>query len=236
MATSRAATLGSLVADLRNELRMSPGPALGANARDSLVWSLQRTQKELYETYLWPFLRADEAKTATIGLARYSILTLDPGSIQRVFTRQANSEDWVPATAHSNPTEVLSFDDPTEPGDRALRWWTELDTDANVEQLVVWPTPTTAYQLLIRGQLPLRPFVNEGDFSTLDGTLLVMAAAVEFLADDKRASAQAKQARVREYLRKLLGKQGGGRRAGPLMIGGNRAPQPMQRRFLDYMP
>lgn len=235
MTTSRALTLGTLLTNLRGELRMSQGPALGANMRDTLVWALQRTQRELWEQHLWPFLRTDEQITVVANTSRYTVNTVDPARIVRVFQREATGDDWVPVLAHDNPSEILAFDTDSVPADEPLRWWTELEPVSNIEQLVIWPKPTRSYQLLVRGQRPLRPFVEEGHFSTLDGTLLVMAAALEFIADDKKGSLQSKQARVSAYLGRLLGQQRGGRRAGPIMLGKSDAGARWLRRGLDYM-
>jgi hypothetical protein len=230
----RARTMSQLIDELRAEIRAGGNAALGSNMRGALVQTLQRVQEELYTSFDWPFLRVDREAPVIPGTTMYAIPDdVDPGEVQRVFVREQARADWRLLDANPLPSDAAPLDEPS--GD-PRRWWTELDATVNTEQIVIWPTPIRAATLLVRGKRPLLPFVDDSDRCTLDGTLIVLAAASEYLADAKSNRAQAVQAKAAARFRKLKAAQGAGRRTGPLMVGKAFPRSPRLVRYLDYMP
>lgn len=216
----RARTVSQLVSELRAELRMGSNAALGTNMRDTLVQSLRRAQEEIYTAFDWPFLQSSVEVPIVPETTRYAIPdAVDPAEVQRVFFRETAGTPWVLLTPNRMPSDGAPDDgvDVTTP----RRWWTELDVEQNVEQIVIWPKPNTDAigTLMVRGKHPLLPFVDDSDRSTLDGTLLVLAAAAEHLADAKSNRAQAVQAKAERRFKQLKANMGAGRRAGYFMIG-----------------
>lgn len=221
----RAETLGTLITRLRADTGQSLSAALGVNQRDTLVNTLQRVQEELYLNHEWPFLRHNETLTLPAGDYTASIPTdINPDRIRATYARASAAVDaeW---------TGPLAFlDDPgiRAPGEgdvtRSLpaMWWSKLNPDTNQLYFMFAPRSDVAVQIKVAGMLPLQPFVEDADRSTLDGTLLVMAAASEILLRQEAKDAPQKQARMLAYLRRALGNAAPFRQR--IMIGGGGTP------------
>src|SRR6185369_5456001 len=70
-------------------------------------------------------------------------------------------------------------------------------------QYEVWPTPASDRKAVIECYLSIRPMVADGDRCTLDGTMLVLFAAAEWLARNKVPDAPAKQQAAQQLSKNL---------------------------------
>jgi hypothetical protein len=220
----RAETLDTLLTRLRAETGQSLSPALGVNTRDTLVYTLQRVQEELYLAHDWPILRHSEVVPLAQGQYQLAIpATLDARRVSNIHARRAGAtqDGWGNGLAFYLNAGLL---DPAEqePADAPRIWWRYLDPANNAEFLVVSPAPNRALDVRITGLRPLLPLVNSSDRCTLDATLLVMAASVEILTAAKNPTAQQKQVRMQAYLRNLRGE--GAPHAAVITVGGTGKP------------
>lgn len=220
----RAETLGTLLTRLRAETGRSLNVAQGVNERDSLIYELQRTQEELFLNYEWPFMRHSEVITVNPGDYVADVpASLDPDRISHVFARAAGSDgSW------GDPLMFLDNPAVRDPGEgdllRALptMWWRILEPSSNTLVLTFLPRADQPVEIKIAGLRPLLPFVEVADRSTLDGTLIVLAASVAIAARSGDKALGIKQARMQTYFAKLRGRMLP-RRQG-IIVGGGGTP------------
>jgi hypothetical protein len=228
------ALLTEMVRALRAETGKSLNVALGAGERDALVYTLQRTQEQLYEDYDWPFLLGDRDVDLVPGTRLYGY----PEDIFFDYVADvwaATGSTWTRLEYGLSPADYSIYD--SEAG--VTGWpptkWRHL---AGTILFEVWPVPAQAGRLRVRGQLRLKPLVDDNDVSTLDGQLIVLFAAAEILARQKAEDAQYKLGMARERLRRIQARQGSNKLRDPIIVGGG--PLGLSSRparvGLDYIP
>jgi hypothetical protein len=239
--------LGIALSDLRYELRAeiysSLLPAHGLSAVDMQNVILERTQRELWNQYVWPHLtyRIDfdwPANTQyidfdptmpfenVVGLWR----NYNPSSQQPWIQLRYGFEDWINETLASYPP---------------VRWRNVVTVDNAsgltnfAGQAQIWPIPTMLSHMRWNGQAPLNPLKVDADKCMIDSTAIVLTAAAELLGAQKSEVATLKGQKAQSYIRRLLGRSGANKRDISAMGQGQRA-QPTYASgatpYLDYIP
>jgi hypothetical protein len=225
-------TLSNLVRGVRAESGKSLNVALGVAERDSIVYQLQTKQEVLYYDYDWPALITDASVTLVAGTRFYPF----PADISFDFVNDVwASEDGVtgfcPLAYGIGPQQFNTIGEGTT-GWPVHRWI----ADSNASQMEVWPVPSRAGFLRVRGRKALSPLVSDPDLSTLNGTLLVLSVAADILARNKAEDARVKLAQAQRHLRNLARRQGSNKQA-PIVLGGGfgHSSRPL-RAGIDYIP
>lgn len=225
--------LQQLVVDLRAECGMSLNPAHGVGNTDAHKYALRRMQEELYVSHDWPRLVIERDVPVLVGERYYDYpADLDFNFINAAWVKSAAM--WVPVIYGIQPDDLNAYNsDDDFRADPPLKWQHYADGD-NDNQFQVWPVPAGTTSIRFRGRQRLKPFVEDDDVCTLDGTLLVLYTAAEILARLKSEDAQFKLERARQYNRMLKARQGAAK-SEPMVIGGG-GPSHVGRPGIDFIP
>jgi hypothetical protein len=214
---ARGTTLVKLLDDLRAECRISLNPAHNRQNRDVQVKALQRKQEWFWNDFAWPHLRVDRFLDLAAGQRYY-----DLGSVR-------NAQGVL--TGDLDITRITKIESRWASVYEPLRWGIDADaygaydSDLNLqawpvqrvqitedEQLEVWPVPNQDYdsvsldgRLKITGIRQLKPFVADTDRADIDGQLLVLHCAAEYLASTGAKDAQLKLDQANALYLKLRG-------------------------------
>jgi hypothetical protein len=193
---ARGVTLAELVDQFRLECGMSTQPAQGTQTREHIKQMLRRVQETLFADFDWPFLHVFRTENLLPGENIYSWPDdLDVNDVRQLW-------DYYGATYYPLGYGISMQDrnahDETSRCDPAMRW--EIRDDRQYE---IWPVPATARPCVIEAYLSLKPMVEENSRCTMDGTLLVLFAAAEWLARNKMPDAQAKLQAAQQFSRNL---------------------------------
>ena len=233
-------SLGVLVTNLRMEAGQSSNPAAGTNQRDQLVYILNRTQEELANDYVWPFLEVDRDVPISVGTRYYAY----PADLP--FENITNA--WLvwntlygklhygigPAQFALWNSNVGFKSWPVE------RWKHNADTNL----FEVWPIPSEAPAasassqaalVRLRGTKLVPWMVADGDLCTFPDTMLVLFAAAELLAATGSKVAPLKLAKAKEALRRYRLRVGANKRE-PFVMGAVERGQAHGRIGLEYIP
>jgi hypothetical protein len=222
--------LSQMISDLRSELGHSVNVAHGVNTKENMAYVLRRTQEVLYEEHDWPFLLVDRDTTAYAGQYLYNYPSDMP-------FENINSVWWVEGSRYTPMDYGITVDDFNlyDPADddrsNPVQKWRHRPDEGQME---VWPIPSIAGNIRLRGLAPLGAMVDDSDVCTLDSNLIVLHAAAELLARQKSEDASLKAELARKHLTKLLSNQGAQKRRPWVMggSGGGSAPRP----GIDYIP
>lgn len=211
-------TLAEMLQALRAEANLSLLPGHTAAQRDAHVQLLRRVQEELYVQHAWPNLVIERDVPLLFATQNYEYpADLQFDFVERVWVKEANQ--WIPLEYGITPEDYNVYADEayqTYPP----RKWEHLV--ANTDQFRVWPIPDRAGTLRFRGRVKLGRLVEDTDKATLDGTLIVLYAASELLAQAKNELAQLKLQKAQALLQRLRGRQGG--KTGVFVMGGGSPP------------
>jgi hypothetical protein len=222
-------TLAEMLQSLRAESNLSLLPGHTAPQRDAHVQLLQRVQEELYVQHSWPHLIIEREVPLLFATQNYEYpADMQFDFIERAWVKDANR--WLPMEYGITPDDYNVYNDDAYRTYPPVKWehWTD-----NVDQFRVWPIPDKAGAVRFRGRKKLARLVEDTDKATLDGTLIVLYAASELLAQAKNELAQTKMQKAQAYLQRLRARQGG--RTETFVIGGG-APAPRGRVGLDFIP
>lgn len=202
---ARRQTLVDLLDDLRAECRMSTNPAHNHQNREAQIKMLQRKQEWFWNDFAWPHLRVDRFVDLQNGQRYYDLPEdLDITRITKIEARWSGRYQalrWgIDADAYA------TFD-----SDLDVRAWpvqrVQISED---EMLEVWPVPDQNFEpatldgrLKITGIRTLKPLVKDQDRADIDGQLLVMHCAAEFLASTGAKDAQFKLDQAKALYLKL---------------------------------
>lgn len=207
---ARGATLESLLTDLRAEVGQSTNPALGRNARDMLVTTIQRTQERLWQDYDWPHLRVRKDIQLQAGSRYYDFPTdIDIDRIEKIEIKYGSI--WQPVSYGFDESFFAIHDsDEDQRSDPVERW-----REYSASQFEVWPMPATNGDatnldryLRVTGISNLSALVAESDTADLDDRLIVLYAAAEVLARQKATDAQAKLELANRHYARIRGRLG----------------------------
>ena len=209
-------TLSELVDDFKLECHMSAVPSHGLNSLDTIKYLLRRVQRELYVMHDWPLLEVKRDLAFSQG-QRYLTLPagLDFDFVNKMHCRYGS--EWKELAYGITPDDLNFYNsDDNFQGFPILKW--QSYQDGGDTQFEVWPIPSQSGTLRITARRDLKPLVNNTDVSTLDGTLIVLYAAAEWLARQKSEDGQLKLQKAQAYFTKLRARQGANKR-GAFLIG-----------------
>lgn len=199
---ARGTTLQELCVMFRNEVFTTTSPAVGDSFEESIKHLLRRTQKRLFETYDWPFLKGNFDKVTEAGQRYYDIP--EGTSLERT------NDVWFKwdGTWHKLLRGITMHDlsiydsDEGERVDPILKW----DT-SGAKQFEVWPIPGAAGLIRFEGVMQLPRLTHDSDRAALDDDLIVLFAASEWLTRDPNSAqlAQVKSQNAAAHLARLRG-------------------------------
>lgn len=220
--------LGDMMEALRAEIgaSLSPGHNLSQDATHAYI--LSRTQRELQLAHDWPHLFTEElVDPVTAGTQYVTGFDTDYELINEVWGVYGG--EWYPLRSGFGPEQYNEYSSPTERS-YPVRRYRPYPLNEGIE---IWPIPVDDTKLIIRGQMSLPALRDPDDMSLLDGTLIVLFAAADIVADLDRNDAARLGAKAAAYLRLLranLSSQKG--KITPLT---GTKPNTL-RPFLDYIP
>lgn len=204
---ARRDTLVKLLDDLRAACRISLNPAHNAQNRDTQVKMLQRKQEWFWDDFAWPHLRVERFLDLAAGQRFYDLPDdLDITRIAKIEVRDAVA--YRPLCWGIDAPQYATHD--SELGDRA--WPVRHCKISEDEQLEVWPIPDQDFdpvthegRIKVTGIRHLRAFIADDDRADIDGQLLVMHCAAEYLAATGAKDAQVKMDQANARYAKLRG-------------------------------
>lgn len=201
---ARGTTLVRLVDDLRAECRLSLNPAHNAQSRDTQIKALQRKQEFFWNDFAWPHLRVERFIDVEAGQRFYDLAgardaqgdirgDLDITRISKIEVRQDSTYQrlrW-----GIGASQYAAYD-----SELGVRGWPIQNVQITEdEQLEVWPVPDTNFcrktlegRIKVTGIRKLRLLAGDNDRCDIDGHLLVMHCAAEYLAAAGAQDAQIK--------------------------------------------
>lgn len=230
MASGSKMTLADMLMDLRAELGHSLRGGQGTNMEDTLKYYLKRTQRELYAGFDWPQFIVDEQIDVPAG-TRYltGFQNISEEQINSLWCRQGS--EWYPIIYGIDPVHYSLYDpDNNVRGFPIQRY----KFDDLVEGLEIWPLTSIDTKVMARGQRLLPDLIDDADKSLLDGTLIVLYAAANYLArqkDEDAATVLGKAQQMLTSLQKQFGSQKRPTRSMARADGGRRP-----RSGIDYVP
>jgi hypothetical protein len=215
----RGNTLGELLSELKAECGYSQNAAHGINNRDSLIQILKRTQRRLWSDWDWMHMRVSRDFALNAGQRFYSV----PSDLP--FERMDAAEvkfggQWLPLIFGIDERQYSVYD--PEDNDRSwpiTRWDITEDpadtagTPDDRGMVEVWPLPSDSADLTgskegfirVTGIRFLNSIVADADRFDLDGDLIVLFAAAEILARDRKDDSQHKLQLATNLYLKLRG-------------------------------
>lgn len=187
---ARNRTLEELLFDLRAECRMSTDSIVGQSSNPALKVLLRRTQEILYDKWDWPHLDGVWFdKTLSAGQRYYDF----PSGLnyERATTASVLFGGlWTPLGHGFGTAQYNQYNsDNDERSDPVLKW-----RIYSGSQFEVWPIPAVAGTIRFTGSQGLGSFDQDSDVCVLDGTMIVLFAAAEVLADKPRGKVLLAQA------------------------------------------
>jgi hypothetical protein len=225
-------TLAEMLDRLKAETHMSQNVAHGLNHQDALKNLLRRVQEELYVQHDWPRLVVSRDVPLLNGTRYYNY----PADLAFETVNQAwvlYGTRWEPISYSITPDDFNVYNSDDDFRTFPPQKW-EHYADGGLNQFQVWPIPSQSGTLRMRGRKALGPLVATSDVATLDGTLIVLYAAAEVLAQMKREDAQLKLQKAQQFLRMLKARQGGNKTE-PFVMGGG-AQRNVGRPGIDFIP
>jgi hypothetical protein len=236
--------LGVPLSELRYQLRAetynSLLPAHGVSSIDLMNAILERTQRELWNQYIWPHLKYHVDKPVTLG-ARY--LDFDPTmpfeNILTLWYQENANQQWMPIGYGFTNAQYAAYGGETGTGWPPQRWRNVVTvtgglTDFN-GKMELWPVLSQAGVIRFDGQAPLNPLKVDADKCMIDSTAIVLTAASEMLGQQKSEVAAMKGQKAQAYIRRLLAKLGANKREVRSLGAGNyQTPGPTP--YIDYVP
>lgn len=218
------ATLGELLLGVRAESMQSTNPLQNTNLDAGYTEMLQRVQRQLWNDYAWPHLRARRDVATVVGERYYDFpadLSLD--RVESVSVRWSGR--WVPIERGIGDREYNAYDSDADVRvDPVLRW-----APYEGGQFEAWPLPATASSLRFVGIKALAPLAVTADTCDLDRDLLVLYVAAEVLAESKSPRAEAVAKRAQAHYAKLR-QRSRDNDSGMFVLGGGPAAAPTRRR------
>jgi hypothetical protein len=228
-----AGQLREMLTALRAECGHSTNVAHGLNDREAMVYLLDRTQLDLWESYQWPMLLADR-DVALAPAQRYYSYPSDLRFEDIDHLWLLNQTQIYPLDYGITPEQFLDYDSDANAQSWPPRRWMHHGDNNTLE---IWPIPdATAPQgrLRLRGTRMPVPLINDSDVATLPWRIIVLTAASEVLAREKDPAAEVKGKRASELIRRLRVRQSS-HKSGVTHYG-----QPVGRNLprvgLDYIP
>ena len=207
---ARGVTLSEMITELRHEANQSADAALGIQSRDKCAHLLRKAQNLLWIEHDWQFLKVNRFEVMADGQRYYDFPSdLDPDQIDRVDYKGAATSNWRPVYRYITTDDLNEVDSQIgEERDGVLKW----DLNDDGDQFEVWPMPATngtntsssqSYIIRFHGVRNLSALIEDDDVSTLDGDLIVLQAAVSWLAPVDKGSAEERAGRLQRLMKQL---------------------------------
>jgi hypothetical protein len=213
--------LRDMLTDLRAEVGHSTNVAHGINDRDTLLYYLNRTQRQLYEDFDWPQLIVDRDIDLVNGGRYYaypSDLAFDDiTNIWLMFNTYV-----VELTYGIYPQDFVLWNSDAGFTSWPTRKWMH-NPDSNMIEL--WPIPDSSADdvhaiVRVRGTKTVKTMINDADEATLPDNIIVLFSAVEILQRDDAKDAALKLAKANEAMRRHRVRQASHKKTRPMVIGG----------------
>jgi hypothetical protein len=217
----RGETLGQLLVELRAECGYSQNAAHGINNRESLVQVLKRTQRRLWSAWDWMHMRVSRDIPLMAGQRYYNVpVDLNYERIADDGGEVKFGGQWVPLCFGINERDYSIFDPRINSRSWPIQKWDVAEDPADAGGTVdargmieVWPLPSDSGivggslegNLRLTGIRSLNPMNVESDRCDLDSDLIVLYAAAEILARDRKSDADAKLQMAQQIFTQLKG-------------------------------
>ncbi|WP_319496002.1 hypothetical protein [uncultured Cohaesibacter sp.] len=211
-------TLADLLVRFKQEARLSTDAGHALHLEESYKALLERTQEDLFLAHDWPQLRYRQALTHP-AFADYVPLPaeFDPTGIGNVYYVDNQSDEVSDPLPFGHPVDSWQgkadwvrgdiLRPPTQ-GYPPLAWQLNANSPDGPQydgtQIELYPYPDRDVRLLIEGKRALNPLKVDTDYTTLDGPLIALHAAVEILAAQKAEDAQVKLQKAQQRTELLL--------------------------------
>lgn len=215
----RGQTLAQLLSELRAECGYSQNTAHGINNRDSLVQSLKRTQRRLWQQWDWMHMRVSREIPVLAGQRYYNCPTDLP--YERIDTAEFKFGGiWTPLRFKIDERDYSIFDPRMDERSWPIQKWDITEDPAATGgvpsdggMIEIWPLPSDSGvpggslegNIRLTGIRKLLPFESDSDRADLDGDLIVLYSAAEILMRDKKEDAQAKLTLAQQLFMQLRG-------------------------------
>lgn len=234
--------LSELRYDLRAETYQSLLPAHGVSALDMQNLILERSQRELWNQYVWPHLKYHKDVPVTANTRFLNFFADAPfENIVRVWYKETTQ--WIPmGFDYTNWIYNANGGEGTV-GYPPQLWRNVVTVNSSTGlteyagQMELWPVPNKNVTLRFDCQAPLNPLKVDADTCMIDSTAIVLTAATELLGAQKAEVAQLKGQKAQAYIRRLLARSGANKRAIRALGQGSASYLPtMPTPYLDYIP
>jgi hypothetical protein len=203
---ARGTQFSALVTRVRNESGRASEVSLGTSDSEMLKSLVNRVYKTLYYRYDWPFLRTVFPKKAIVAGSRYYDM---PANLDVERVEQAKC--WFNGIAYNLEKGIDIEDyniwdpDNDERSDPILKWDYRYVEEQSAEQIEVWPLPGSAQEMQFIGIRRVTTLVNDQDTCLLDDDLVVLYAAAEVCAAEKREDKDIKAQAAKSHFDYLTG-------------------------------
>ena len=227
--------LSEMLNDLRAEANISLAPGHNLASRNAHIILLRRVQRELWLQATWPDQIVYRDTYTAAGQKTYEYPDdVDFESIQEAWIDPGgpvnNTGRTFTALVYGVGPDDRNFNDEGFQG-YPDKWQHYSD---NEDQFELWPVPDGEYTVRLKGMKRLGRLVEDTDKSTLDGTMIVLYAASELLAQAKNDLGPLKHQKAVAYYHRLRGMLTGPKLE-PFVIGGG--PSAYKPRIgIDYIP
>lgn len=236
---------GTSLLNLRNKLRaevsQSLNTAQGVNAQGQYDMILDRTQKELWESYEWPHLTYYSNLALQNGQQLYAYpIDMPFDYIVKAYVL-SDTTNWYPLSFGIDLGDYAQYG-----GEAGKSWppqkWANKPTVTGgvtdpIGSIEIWPVPNQNGSLRFKGQAPCNPLVLDTDKAVLDDALITLFASAEILAAQKAEHAPLKLQKANQFLRRHFANLGGGKRRTIALGGVGSMPGiSMPTPGIDYIP
>lgn len=221
-------TLATLREELAIEAGISTEPAHLAAEQPRLDQLLRRTERIMARMDDWGSLSFEEEVTVSAD-AQFASL---PSNIAFTDIRDcwvAFGSQWLPV-AHGIGSVERSIYNTSQRATPITRWEIQAPGNVNFE---VWPIGASAQTLRFTGQKALGTFTDDTDTCTLDADVIVLRAAAQMLARDRKEDAALLLDQARLLTERILKAQGSTKSP---EIDLARRPTRALRPGIDYIP
>lgn len=235
--------LGVALSELRYELRAEIYQSLlaahGVSAIDMQNAILERSQRELWNQYVWPHLKYHKDMTVPAN-TRFVDFTSDIPFENIVQVWYQESGQWLKLGYDFSNYMYTQFG-----GESTKSWppqlWRNVVTVTSgltdfAGKMELWPIPNQAVNLRFDAQAPLNPLKADTDKCMIDSTAIVLTAATELLGAQKSEVAQLKGQKAQAYIRRLLGRSGANKRSVRALGQGGAYGSAVPTPYVDYIP
>ena len=223
---------GVALAVIRKEVRIEAGFSTDAGhsiySDERLDQMINRTERQLSQTYDWPNMEFEEEVTVPAG-ARYVNLPTNINFTMIDTAHVKSGDEWLPIYHGISPCERTIYNE-TQRAEPIRRWDIEAPGDVNFE---VWPVGGSDQTILFSGTKSFGSMDKDNDTCVLDADVIVMIVASQILGRDQREDAALMLQNADQLMNAIIKRQGAAKRE-DIALG--RKPRKQLRPGIDYIP